>query len=229
MHVPPRRSVAWLKICMWPSWLNRLMPSGAGLLKGCCAITPSELPGRSTWNRAASRLRPAGLPPGKATASSPASRRPSRKCWPRACRLSICTAVSMRPSFRMWQGTIASSAGWSSIISGNGASVRLPFTPGPTGYPAYDQERQADFCELAKTAGRPCSVFTSLGIGTSIYDWEKEQHRHVAWLRSLPKPVGVFLFNDIPAHRVLDLCRDAGVQVPDRGCGRHRGQRPNPV
>jgi LacI family transcriptional regulator len=79
----------------------------------------------------------------------------------------------------------------------------------------YDQERQDVFCELARAAGCPCAVFTSLGTGTSIYDWEKEQQRHVAWLQALPKPVGVFLFNDIPAHRVLDLCRDAGVQVPD--------------
>lgn len=79
----------------------------------------------------------------------------------------------------------------------------------------YDQERQNEFVELAEAYGCPCSVFTSLGTGTSIYDWEKEQQRHIAWLRSLPKPVGVFLFNDIPAHRVLDLCRDAGVQVPD--------------
>ena len=27
--------------------------------------------------------------------------------------------------------------------------------------------------------------------------------------------MGLFLFNDIPAHRLLDLCRDAAVQVPD--------------
>jgi LacI family transcriptional regulator len=79
----------------------------------------------------------------------------------------------------------------------------------------YDQERQDVFSELARSAGCPCSVFTSLGTASSVYDWEKEQQRHVAWLGSLPKPVGVFLFNDIPAHRVLDLCRDAGVQVPD--------------
>jgi LacI family transcriptional regulator len=79
----------------------------------------------------------------------------------------------------------------------------------------YDQERQESFCELSKAAGCACSVFTSLGTASSIYDWEKEQGRHVTWLRSLPKPVGMFLFNDIPAHRVLDLCRDAGVQVPD--------------
>lgn len=79
----------------------------------------------------------------------------------------------------------------------------------------YDEERQTVFCELARSARCPCSVFTSLGTGTSIYDWEKEQERHVAWLQALPKPVGLFLFNDIPAHRVLDLCRNAGVQVPD--------------
>ena len=58
-------------------------------------------------------------------------------------------------------------------------------------------------------------MFTSLGTGSSIYDWEKEQQRHLTWLQSLPKPVGLFLFNDIPAHRLLDLCRDAAVQVPD--------------
>jgi LacI family transcriptional regulator len=79
----------------------------------------------------------------------------------------------------------------------------------------YDEERQNMFCDLARAAGCACSVFTSLGTGTSIYDWEKEQQRHVAWLQALPKPVGIFLFNDIPAHRVLDLCRDAEVQVPD--------------
>ena len=37
----------------------------------------------------------------------------------------------------------------------------------------------------------------------------------VAWLRKLPKPVGIMACNDMRAYQVLNACREAGIRVPD--------------
>ncbi len=36
-----------------------------------------------------------------------------------------------------------------------------------------------------------------------------------AWLKKLPKPVGVFACNDMRGHQVLTTCAEAGIAVPD--------------
>ncbi len=48
-------------------------------------------------------------------------------------------------------------------------------------------------------------------IGFIHSDEKKMQH----WLRSLPKPVGVFLFSDHHADIVFKACHDAGLRIPD--------------
>jgi len=45
--------------------------------------------------------------------------------------------------------------------------------------------------------------------------WGAEQHRMAAWLRSLPKPVGLMAFNDERAQQVLEAGQLIEVCVPD--------------
>ncbi|HEX8340883.1 MAG TPA: substrate-binding domain-containing protein, partial [Tepidisphaeraceae bacterium] len=40
--------------------------------------------------------------------------------------------------------------------------------------------------------------------------------RILAWLRDLPKPVGVMSVDDVAAHRLASACLEAGVSVPDQ-------------
>jgi LacI family transcriptional regulator len=48
-----------------------------------------------------------------------------------------------------------------------------------------------------------------------IEDWEHEQRILLAWLKSLPKPVGLMACNDICGREVLQACTTAGLRVPD--------------
>ena len=45
--------------------------------------------------------------------------------------------------------------------------------------------------------------------------WEKQRAEIVDWLRSLPKPIGVFACNDFRAQHILDACRDANISIPE--------------
>ena len=45
-------------------------------------------------------------------------------------------------------------------------------------------------------------------------DWIEEQAKLARWLRSLPKPVGLFTCLDIRGQWVLDVCRQESIRVP---------------
>lgn len=45
--------------------------------------------------------------------------------------------------------------------------------------------------------------------------WEEQQQQIAAWLRSLPKPIGIMTCHDDRGQQVLDACRRAEVPVPD--------------
>jgi LacI family transcriptional regulator len=45
--------------------------------------------------------------------------------------------------------------------------------------------------------------------------WERDHNTLVAWLNSLPKPVGIFCCNDQAAQQLIDLALDAGLRVPE--------------
>ncbi len=45
--------------------------------------------------------------------------------------------------------------------------------------------------------------------------WEEEQDVMVAWLKSLPKPVGVMACNDDRAEHVIEACKIVQIKVPE--------------
>lgn len=50
----------------------------------------------------------------------------------------------------------------------------------------------------------------------SLAAWEKNQQRLVAWLRELRRPVGLMGASDRLALRVLNACRQGGIDVPEQ-------------
>lgn len=46
-------------------------------------------------------------------------------------------------------------------------------------------------------------------------EWAKDHQALIEWVRSLPKPVGIFACYDLRGQEVLDACRDTGICVPD--------------
>ncbi len=85
------------------------------------------------------------------------------------------------------------------------------------GYPrsatgGWSAERAAAFRAAAEGARRGCRVFTGR-IGTPRR-WEEMQTELQAWLRGLPRPVGLMACNDVRARHVLEACRSLGLRVP---------------
>jgi LacI family transcriptional regulator len=70
------------------------------------------------------------------------------------------------------------------------------------------------FRRKVEAAGHDCHVY-SPNFGRRRPTWEEEQDEIVAWLRGLPRPVGVMACNDDRGLQILDACRRAGVTVPE--------------
>lgn len=60
-----------------------------------------------------------------------------------------------------------------------------------------------------------CDIFTATSRAASSYSWNREKNRLAKWIKSLPKPVGIFACYDIRAQQVLDICREQAIDVPD--------------
>jgi LacI family transcriptional regulator len=66
---------------------------------------------------------------------------------------------------------------------------------------------------LAAAGDRPVAVYQPRGRGRA---GATEDEAIEAWLRSLPKPVGLFACYDIRGRQALEACRRAGLAVPDQ-------------
>lgn len=83
------------------------------------------------------------------------------------------------------------------------ATFRLPLF--------WARERKEAFVAAVSRSGRGCHVF----------DPEREQLPHVRqaelaeWVRSLPRPCGVFAANDYVGEELLNICAQQGISVPE--------------
>jgi LacI family transcriptional regulator len=46
-------------------------------------------------------------------------------------------------------------------------------------------------------------------------DWSREQQRVCSWLKTLPKPVGIFACNDDRGQHLLEVCKFMNLKVPE--------------
>ncbi len=74
----------------------------------------------------------------------------------------------------------------------------------------WSRERGRAFAAAARAAGRPVDDFEFRADG----DDRAEARRLAAWLRGLPKPVGVFVSHDARAQEVIEACGRLGLDVP---------------
>jgi len=80
----------------------------------------------------------------------------------------------------------------------------------------WSKWRCLEFEKVLKEKGISCQVFESLSTTAPGYSWSTEVDRLAAWVCSLPKPIGVFAGYDIAAQRLLDVCRDVDIAVPEQ-------------
>jgi LacI family transcriptional regulator len=77
----------------------------------------------------------------------------------------------------------------------------------------FSRERQAGFAVDLEKAGYATAVFDTAALDSAT---PAEVHAAtLAWIRMLPKPLGLFTHNDQRATGLVDLCGDAGIAVPD--------------
>jgi LacI family transcriptional regulator len=83
----------------------------------------------------------------------------------------------------------------------------------PTRMNPWVARRAAGFIGRLAEAGYQCPEFK--GHYTTSRHWDKLQQELVAWLRTLPTPVGLMACYDARARHVLEACNKLGLRVPD--------------
>ncbi|MBM3884126.1 MAG: hypothetical protein FJ387_31200 [Verrucomicrobia bacterium] len=77
----------------------------------------------------------------------------------------------------------------------------------------WSEEREQAFGQRAAAARVPWVVY--LGRHADAHCWLQQLRELSAWLKSLPKPIGLMACTDIRARQVLEACRTSGIRVPD--------------
>lgn len=85
----------------------------------------------------------------------------------------------------------------------------------------YSDKRSQGFQAHLARAGHTCHIYQPPQVRRGMPTIEHEKRGLafpddvVRWLRALPKPVGIMACNDIRGQQVLNLCRRAGLTVPE--------------
>lgn len=84
----------------------------------------------------------------------------------------------------------------------------------------YSMTRLKFFRELTQAAGFPLSVYESPRVSTSGTTATEQSGISDSvgmtdWLQTLQPPTGLFVCNDIRGQQVLNVCRLAGIDIPD--------------
>jgi LacI family transcriptional regulator len=78
----------------------------------------------------------------------------------------------------------------------------------------WAQEREKAFHRLLERDGLTARVYR--GLSTSAPLWDSAVEQQIAWLRSLPKPIGIIAVSDARARQLLQACLTAGIAVPEQ-------------
>jgi LacI family transcriptional regulator len=78
------------------------------------------------------------------------------------------------------------------------------------------QSQREDFCKAADEKGCPCLVYPAPSLNRSVPVWhERYRLRLTKWLLALPRPIGILAAVDLHAARLLDVCRELDIAVPE--------------
>ncbi|HEX2860764.1 MAG TPA: XylR family transcriptional regulator [Lacunisphaera sp.] len=80
----------------------------------------------------------------------------------------------------------------------------------------WSRERRDGFAEALRLAGRKCELFEVDYPGDYTPFWDIEQIAAlVAWLKRVPKPVGIMACNDMRAQQLISAAHASGILVPE--------------
>ena len=75
--------------------------------------------------------------------------------------------------------------------------------------------RKQNFQRLVAEAGGQCFVHDSISRHDEQYSWDREKDAVAEWLAGLPRPIGIMACYDIQAQKLLDVCREQNIAVPE--------------
>lgn len=75
--------------------------------------------------------------------------------------------------------------------------------------------RRDRFQSQVESVGGNSFVFDSLSRNAPEYSWNREKKGLTHWLARLPRPVGILACYDIQAQKILDICRELHIAVPE--------------
>jgi len=84
------------------------------------------------------------------------------------------------------------------------------------GFDDYDwsNERGQFFTQYNSDTGYNTDTYVQPHI-IQKNDWDKEQQHVSKWIKTLPKPVGIFACNDDRGQHILEVCKGLGFSVPE--------------
>jgi LacI family transcriptional regulator len=72
------------------------------------------------------------------------------------------------------------------------------------------------YCQTLKERGFQCDCYPAPATKDAVPVWrERHRPRLIRWLRGLPRPVGIFTSGDLHAVRLLNICREIDIAVPE--------------
>lgn len=85
------------------------------------------------------------------------------------------------------------------------------------GDPAFNWSvwRKHHFERIVRQAGCRCHIHEPIPRTDASYSWNREKRGLAAWLKRLPRPVGIMACYDIQAQKLLDACRELDIAVPE--------------
>ena len=78
---------------------------------------------------------------------------------------------------------------------------------------SFSEERRKSFVKRIRSAGHDCRSYEQLS-SVAANDASLEQQRLGMWLKGLPKPIAVFVSNDVRGRQVLNACLYARISIP---------------
>ncbi|MBA5689411.1 XylR family transcriptional regulator [Rugamonas apoptosis] len=78
----------------------------------------------------------------------------------------------------------------------------------------WAQQREQAFCALMRRDHITPLVYR--GVSTSAPSWDEAVEQQIAWLHSLPKPIGIIAVSDARARQLMQACMRAGIAVPEQ-------------
>jgi LacI family transcriptional regulator len=93
--------------------------------------------------------------------------------------------------------------------------------------PTWIATHREAYIKMLAERGFACRVFKSSPCRRSIPVWRDAQRPALLrWIRALPRPIGIYTPGDLHAVRLLDICHEAKIVVPDEIAILGRGNDP---